>query len=245
MSEPSYEELIASYIADALSGCRNVSVGTAAPLHAMGALLASARTGGRMAVGMLGSARDNFYHNGGHEMFDAAASGRIDGFMLGGGQVDGVGNINLWGRGEYPNYTVRWPGNFGSPLMYSVTRKVVLVIEEHTTRKLPDRVDFISAAGSSPQGAPRTGGPSALVTSRCVFRFNRETRRFELQSVHPDSSVEDVIANTGFKVILPDVVPVTPQPTKDDLSFLRGPVIDRLRSPYPLFAARLEAQASA
>ena len=52
------------------------------------------------------------------ELFDCAAQGRVDAFFLGGGQIDGQGNINLVGTGDYPQNDVRWPGSFGSAFLY-------------------------------------------------------------------------------------------------------------------------------
>ena len=53
-------------------------------------------------ISILGSVEHNFFTNGGAELFDCAAQGRIDAFFLGGGQIDGQGNINLVGAGDYP-----------------------------------------------------------------------------------------------------------------------------------------------
>ena len=66
------------------------------------ALLARERSGGRLRVSVLGSERHNPFTDGGVELFDCAAQGRIDAFFLGGGQIDGAANINLVGVGGYP-----------------------------------------------------------------------------------------------------------------------------------------------
>ena len=58
--------------------------------------------GGALRVSVLGSARHNPFTDGGRELFDCAAQGRIDAFFLGGGQIDGAANINLVGVGGYP-----------------------------------------------------------------------------------------------------------------------------------------------
>ena len=50
---------------------------------------------------MLG--RYALFTNGAVEVFDCAAQGRVDAFFLGGGQIDGAGNINLVGTGRYPD----------------------------------------------------------------------------------------------------------------------------------------------
>ena len=42
-----------------------------------------------LRLSILGSEEHNFFTNGGVELFDCAAQGRIDAFFLGGGQIDG------------------------------------------------------------------------------------------------------------------------------------------------------------
>jgi glutaconate CoA-transferase subunit B len=102
-----------------------------------------------MRVTLLGSPKDNFFTSGGVELFDLAAQGRIDAFFLGGGQIDGQGNINLVGTGRYPATAVRWPGSFGSAYLYFLVPRVILFREEHTRRVMVPNVDFISAPGVS------------------------------------------------------------------------------------------------
>src|SRR5690242_4864272 len=90
------ERLVVAF-ARLLEGCRHVAVGTSLPLPAAGALLFRAlqEAEGRVAhISILGSAEHNFFANGGVELFDCAAQGRIDAFVLGGGQIDGAGNVN-------------------------------------------------------------------------------------------------------------------------------------------------------
>ncbi|GIT27423.1 MAG: hypothetical protein CM1200mP41_34670 [Gammaproteobacteria bacterium] len=69
-----------------------------------GALLARERSPA-LRVSVLGSERHNTFTDGGRELFDCAAQGRIDGFFLGGAQIDGRANINLVGIGDYPPQT--------------------------------------------------------------------------------------------------------------------------------------------
>jgi glutaconate CoA-transferase, subunit B len=51
--------------------------------------------------------------------------------------------------------------------------------------------------------------------------FDEDTKRLRLKSVHPGVTVADVIASTGFELIVPKHVPETPKPTQDELTILR------------------------
>ena len=99
------------------------------------------------------------------------------------------------------------------------------------------RVDFVSAPGTSPPNVYRPGGPIALVTNRCLFAFDRAKRRFRLGSVHPGHTVAEVIENTGFDFDCPAEAPVTPPPSQETLRLLRNVVAPQLAETYPQFAA--------
>jgi glutaconate CoA-transferase, subunit B len=231
------EELLADVIAGLIGDVRHVAVGNASPIPATAALLARERGHGRPYVSLLQSRKHNFFTDGGRELFDCAGQGRIDVFFLSGGEIDGEGNINLVEIGDHDHPKVRFPGSFGSGHLYFVVPKVILFRTEHSRRTLVPKVGFISAPGGSPDNVHRTGGPIALITNRCLFRFDRQCRRFTLASVHPGHSVAEVIEHTGFAFDLPDNVPETPMPTPETLRMLREVVAPQVAEVYPQFAA--------
>ncbi len=241
---PAYSsrELLIATIADLLDGVRHVAVGASSPIPAAGAMLLRARNeaNGRddVRISILGSQQHNFFTNGGVELFDCAAQGRIDAFFLGGGQIDGQANINLLGTGSYPRNDVRWPGCFGSAFLYFLVPRVILFREEHTRRVLVDKVDFVSAAGMT-KGVVRRGGPYALLTNRALFSFDRTRGRFVLRSLHRRSTAAEVRANTGFDYDSPADPPPTPGPDAATLAVLRGRVTQELAETYSQFAAML------
>jgi glutaconate CoA-transferase, subunit B len=230
-------ELLIAVVARLLAGVRHAAVGTSLPIPGAGALLARALAGGSMRVSVLGSRRNSFFTNGGVELFDLAAQGRIDTFFLGGGQIDGQGNINLVGTGEYPRNEVRWPGSFGSAYLYFLVPRVILFREEHTRRVMVPQVDFVSAPGSSPHNVYRPGGPHALLTGLGLFSFDSVRQRFRLESVHPGRSVEEVLDQTGFAFDRPEAVPATPPPSGEVLRLIRTKVREEIAETYPRFAA--------
>lgn len=234
------EEIYASAIADLLAGVRQVAVGMQSPIPGTGALLARelSGTGGApaMRVAVLGSRQHNRFTNGGAEIFDMAGRGKIGAFFLSGGQIDGQANINLVGTGDYPSTDVRWSGSFGSAYLYFVVPRVILFRWEHSRRTLVRQVDFISAPGRSDPGVHRPGGPIALMTNLCLFRWQRDAGRFLLESLHPGHTLEEVRDQTGFDFDAPATVPTTPTPDAQRLALLRGPVAKAIADVYPGFA---------
>jgi glutaconate CoA-transferase subunit B len=233
------EELLASSIAGLIGDARHVAVGASSPIPAAAALLARERGNGRPYVSLLGSRRQNFFTDGGRELFDCAGQGRIDAFFLSGAQIDGEANINLVSIGGYTHPKARFPGSFGSAYLYYVVPKVILFRLEHTRRTLVEKVDFISAPGASADNVYRPGGPRALITNRCLFAFDRRRRRFALTSVHPGHTVAEVIENTGFAFDRGEDVPTTPAPSREDLRILRTVVAPHLGEVYPQFATKV------
>lgn len=233
------EELLADAISWLIGGARHVAVGMASPLPATAALLAQARGNGRPYVTVLQSRTASFFVDGGRELFDCAGQGRLDVFFLSGGQIDGQANVNLVAVGDYRRPETRFSGSFGSSYLYFVVPRVILFRWEHTRRTLVEKVDFISAPGTSPPNVYRPGGPTALITDRCLFTFDRARQRFRLESVHPGHSVEDVLDNTGFAFDRPEAVPMTAPPTGETLRLLREDVAPKVAEAYPQFAAEV------
>lgn len=78
-------ELLIATIADLLTGVRFVAVGASSPIPAAGAMLLRARNElcGKppVRISILGSQAHNFFTNGGIELFDCAAQGRVDALL--------------------------------------------------------------------------------------------------------------------------------------------------------------------
>jgi glutaconate CoA-transferase subunit B len=216
----SREELLACVVARLIGDARHVAVGAASPIPATACELLKAR-GASLRVSMLHKRRGNPFTEGSRELFDLAGQGRIDVFFLGGAQIDGEANINLV-RAEGR----RFPGSFGSAFMYPVVKKTILFREEHSKRVLVPKVEFISARGD----------PAALLTGKALFSWQKDQRRFRLESVHEPG---DIRPETGFDFDASSAPGVTLPPTPEDLALLRGPVAKAIAADYPDFAKRV------
>ena len=218
------EELLACVIARLLEGARHAAIGASSPIPATGAFLHRLRDPGfRMSLQQRRSA--NPFTEGSRELFDLAGQGRIDVFFLGGAQIDGEGSINLV-RADGK----RLPGSFGSAFMYPVVPRTILFREEHSTRVLVPKVDFVSARGN----------PAALLTGKALFSWHKERRRFRLESMHPGYSAVEVRESTGFEYDA-GTPAETPAPSEMELELLRTKVKDEIRLDYPDFASRVWA----
>ncbi len=193
--------LLISRIAVLLQGCQHVAVGAASPIPAAGALLAQ-HLEPALQVSLLGSESDTVFTDGGRELFDCAAQGRIDAFFFSGVQIDGDANINLVGVGDYPQLQRRFSGSFGSAYLYHLIPRIILFCWSHRTSTLVKKVDFISAAGPRDDGIYRSGQPRVLLTDRCEFKWQRDQSHFELSSLHPGQSLQDIEQNTAMDFVV-------------------------------------------
>ena len=150
-------------------------------------------------------------------------------FFIGGIQVDQHGNTNLIGVGDdHSHLRFRGPGPIGTPTLSSLVGRYYLLLNSHNARTLVSRCDFVSAFGwgdGDPEARRKLGlpggGPKYCVTPLCVMDFTEDTKRMRLKSLHPGVTVDQVQANTGFELVLPDQVPVTPPPTQEQLAIIR------------------------
>ncbi len=153
---------------------------------------------------------------------------RFSGSGLGGLQVDKYGNANMIGVGPYPNLKVRGPGTVG--VIWMGAGPINLFLQHHNKRLFVEKVDYISGAGwlsgwdSRHKTLNGRDGPSYVWTPISVCDFTEDEHRMRLASVHPGYTVADVVANTGFELVIPDEVPTTTPPTDWELHELRTKV---------------------
>jgi len=151
-------------------------------------------------------------------------SGRVNLGFLGAAEVDKYGNLNST-QVQGKNGLVRLPGSGGACDIASLAERFVALLE-HSKHRLPERVSYVTSPGNGEGtgwrrrvGLPR-GGPAAVITTKCVLRFGEDGEAY-LSSVHPGVTVDDVVANTGWKLKAPADVKTTPAPNAAELKAIR------------------------
>jgi len=151
-------------------------------------------------------------------------SGRVNLGFLGAAEVDKYGNLNST-QVQGKNGLVRLPGSGGACDIASLAHRFVALLE-HSKHRLPERVSYITSPGNGEgpgwrkrAGLPR-GGPAAVITTKCVLRFDEGGEAY-LSSVHPGVTIEDVVANTGWKLKVANDVKPTVEPTTGELAAIR------------------------
>ncbi len=151
--------------------------------------------------------------------------GRVDIGFIGGAEVDKFGNLNTTQVGG-PKGPIRLPGSGGGGDIASLARKL-LIIMTHEKRRFVEKVSYITSSGFGDGGDWRNrqglvrGGPSAVITTLGVLRFDPTTREAYLGQVHPGISPETVIAQTGWKLKTASKITISPAPTSEELAIIR------------------------
>lgn len=146
--------------------------------------------------------------------------------FVSGAQIDRYGNVNTVCIGDHDRPKVRLVGPIAQTNHCAFAEKV-FIITEHEKRNFVPQVDFISGTGYLTGGDARQKaglrgkGPYRILTDLCVMGFDETSKRVVLLSVHPDVSVEQVVANTGFEIAIPKHVPETTIPTSEEIELIR------------------------
>ena len=202
--------------------------GALSMIPAAGLLLAKARHAPRAELIILGSPAYMPFPTS-RRFHYLAQRGELGLFFVSGVQIDRQGNYNLHMIGPDPDRPeMRFPGGYGGGMIYYAARRSVIFRTEHTRRTFVERVDFVSAAGSSPPEVLRLGGPSKVVTPIATLRFDPERRVLVLESVHPPHSAREVAGRTGFDLGPLEGIPATPEPSAEELKTLRQVVRPRM-----------------
>ena len=151
--------------------------------------------------------------------------GLIDVGFLGALEVDMFGNLNTTLLGDPKGKFRRFTGSGGGNDLASNARRTVITIR-HEARKLNKAVTFITSPGYFRGGDEREklglrGGPSRVITDKAIFGFDPQSKKMRLESIHPNTTLDDVLSNMSFEPIIPDKVPVTIPPTTEEIRLIR------------------------
>ena len=156
-------------------------------------------------------------------VFDVVWSGRRHVMMMA-SQVDRFGNQNLSCIGDWARPTIQLIGVRGAP-GNTVNHTTSYWVPSHTPRVFVEHVDMVSGVGYDRLPAAPAAGRfhevRVVVTNLAVLDFATDDHRMRLRSVHPGVTVDDVVAATGFPLVVEDDVPTSRLPTAEELQLLR------------------------
>jgi len=164
------------------------------------------------------------------DIVETAQRGFVEYGFLGGAQIDPYGNLNSTVIGDYANPKVRLPGSGGGNDVGSSCWRTIAIIR-HDKRRFVEKVDFLTTPGyltgpgaREAAGLPPGTGPYRVVSNLALMGYHPETKLMMLLGTQPGITVENVIENTGFDLLIADEVVENPPPTQEELRVLREEV---------------------
>jgi glutaconate CoA-transferase subunit B len=156
-------------------------------------------------------------------------AGRVDLGILGAAEVDRFGNLNST---EVPSGVggsgmVRLPGSGGAADILALARRTI-VLAPLEKRRFVERVAFRTSPGRGDgagwrerAGLPPGGGPSAIITTHAVFRFDRAIEEGYLYELYPGVSVDHVLVRMSWEPRIAQPVGLTRPFTDEEIGALR------------------------
>lgn len=159
-------------------------------------------------------------------MFTATYRGYVDTCFLGVAQIDRFGNINTTVIGDYTMPDMRLPGSGGAPEFISYAKKTILTMRGG---EFVETLDYLTSPGYLEGGDsrdacglfPKGTGPSMLLTTKGVFRFDDKTREMVLSQLHPGITVDRVKKDIPWDLKVADQLKETPPPSDEEIDFIR------------------------
>jgi len=164
------------------------------------------------------------YYNPYRSMFDVVWRGRRH-VIMGATQIDPFGNQNFAAIGpDYAKPKTQLLGFRGAP-GNTVNNATSYWIPNHSPKVFVEKVDVVTGVGwdraaAAGRGATEFFDLRLVVTNLAVLDFSGPDHRMALRSVHPGVSVEEVVAATGFELVVPADVPTSRQPTEEELRLI-------------------------
>jgi len=153
-------------------------------------------------------------------------NGKVSLGFIGGAEVDRFGNLNTTYIGGKERTQVRLPGSGGGSDIASLSKRLVILMN-HEKRRFLEKVSYITSPGYGNGGdwrkknGLRDGGPSAVITTKGVLRFDGDTKEMMLDSIHPGITMEEILENTGWDLRMAPKIEKTKSPTRSELRIIR------------------------
>jgi glutaconate CoA-transferase, subunit B len=159
-------------------------------------------------------------------MFTTCYRGYVDTCFLGVGQVDKYGNVNTTVVGDYYKPAIRLTGSGGAADFLSYAKKTVLTLRGGD---FVNKLDYMTSPGYLDGGDsrdksglfPKGSGPSMLISTQGVFRFDAETKEMYLAHIHPGAKVDDIKKCVPWDLKVAPDLSVTEAPTPEEIDYIR------------------------
>ena len=152
-------------------------------------------------------------------------AGRVDLGLLGAAEVERFGNLNSTEVEDEAGRPVRLPGSGGAADIMALARRTVVMVPQDK-RRLVATVRFRTSPGrgDGPGFRERVGlppgGPSAIITTHAVFRFDHVIAEAYLAELFEGVSVDHLLVRMGWAPRIAQPVGMTHPFTREEIEAL-------------------------
>ena len=157
-------------------------------------------------------------------VFDVVQAGTRHVVMIA-SQIDQYGNQNFACIGPHAKPKAQLLGMRGAP-GNTINHKTSYWVPNHSQKTFVEKVDVVSGVGNDRARALGDAGSRfhdlrRVVSNLAVLDFETPDGRMRLRSVHPGVSVDDVVEQTAFELVIDGDIPESRLPTDEELSIMR------------------------
>ena len=140
-------------------------------------------------------------------------------------QIDQFGNQNFACIGEHAKPKAQLLGMRGAP-GNTISHITSYWVANQTPKVFVPEVDVVSGVGNDRAAKLNPASTKAhdirlVISNLAVYDFATPEKRMRLKSVHPGVTVDQVVENTGFELVIDEVIPETRIPTAEELTLIR------------------------
>jgi len=151
--------------------------------------------------------------------------------IIGGAEIDPYGNLNttviLGGDHTYARPKVRLPGSGGANDIASSAGRTVIMMRLQKKKFVKElhhitSPGYLSGPGARKKAGLVGGGPQAVITDKCIFAFDGQSKVMVLSALYPGYSVDDIRDSVGWDLKVATNLEEVPPPTEEQIRILRA-----------------------
>jgi len=140
-------------------------------------------------------------------------------------QIDRFGNHNFACIGNHAKPKAQLLGMRGAP-GNSISHTTSYWVARQSTKVFVEQVDVVSGVGydaAAKLNPASTRGHDVryVISNLAVYDFETPNHSMRLKSLHPGVSVDEVVENSGFELVIEGEIPETRLPTSEELQLIR------------------------
>ena len=140
-------------------------------------------------------------------------------------QIDRFGNQNFACIGDHAKPKAQLLGMRGAP-GNTICHKTSYWVAKQSPKVFVETVDVVSGVGYDraaklPEATTQGHDLGVVISNLAVYDFATGNHAMRLRSSHPGVTLDEIVENTGFELVIEGDIPETRLPTPEEVSLIR------------------------